>query len=90
MAYGPFGTLPEYRAWMKTTCLGNDPLFHAVIDTGTDKAVGVASYLRIDRATSTIPPPAAHARRDRGNVFLMQRGVRGARLPPLRMEIAMR
>src|SRR5688500_19108663 len=30
MAYGPFGTLPEYRAWMKTTCLGDDPLFHAI------------------------------------------------------------
>jgi RimJ/RimL family protein N-acetyltransferase len=48
MAYGPFGTLPEYRAWMKATCLGADPLFHAVIDTATNKAVGVASYLRID------------------------------------------
>jgi RimJ/RimL family protein N-acetyltransferase len=48
MAYGPFGTLPEYRAWMKATCLGDDPLFHAIIDSGTDKAVGVASYLRID------------------------------------------
>jgi RimJ/RimL family protein N-acetyltransferase len=48
MAYGPFGTLPEYRAWMKTTCLGNDPLFHAIVDAGTDRAVGVASYLRID------------------------------------------
>ncbi|HEU4825332.1 MAG TPA: GNAT family N-acetyltransferase, partial [Dongiaceae bacterium] len=48
MAYGPFGTLPEYRAWMKATCLGSDPLFHAVIETATNKAVGVASYLRID------------------------------------------
>jgi hypothetical protein len=26
MAYGPFGTLPEYRAWMKTTCLGNETI----------------------------------------------------------------
>jgi RimJ/RimL family protein N-acetyltransferase len=48
MGYGPFGTLPEYRSWMKTTCLGDDPLFHAVIDSTTNKAVGVASYLRID------------------------------------------
>ncbi len=48
MGYGPFATLPEYRAWMKATCLGDDPLFHAIIDTASGKAVGVASYLRID------------------------------------------
>ena len=33
---------------MKATCLGDDPLFHAIVDAGTNKAVGVASYLRID------------------------------------------
>jgi RimJ/RimL family protein N-acetyltransferase len=48
MGYGPFATLPEYRAWMKSTCLGDDPLFHAIIDTASGAAVGVASYLRID------------------------------------------
>lgn len=48
MGYGPFATLPEYRAWMKATCLGDDPLFHAVVDFGSGQAVGVASYLRID------------------------------------------
>ena len=48
MAYGPFATLPEYRTWMKSTCLGDDPLFHAIVDAGTGKAVGIASYLRID------------------------------------------
>ena len=76
MAYGPFGTLPEYRAWMKATCLGDDPLFHAIIDTGTDKAVGVASYPAHrsqvrrdrDRPHPLLAAPAAHARRDRGDV----------------------
>ncbi len=48
MGYGPFATLPEFRTWMKATCLGDDPLFHAVVDTATGQAVGVASYLRID------------------------------------------
>lgn len=48
MGYGPFATLPEYRAWMKATCLGDDPLFHVIIDAASGKAVGVASYLRID------------------------------------------
>ena len=95
MAYGPFGTLPEYRAWMKTTCLGDDPLFHAIIDTATNKAVGVASYLRIDPKFGVIetghihysPAPAAHARRDRDDVSHDAPGVRGARLSPLRMEV---
>src|SRR5690349_789357 len=48
MGYGPFGTLPEYRAWMKATCLGDDPLFHTIIEKESGKAVGVASFLRID------------------------------------------
>src|ERR1700676_2950943 len=48
LAYGPFATLADYRAWMERTCLGDDPLFHAIIDSKTGQAVGVASYLRID------------------------------------------
>ena len=48
LAYGPFETLAEYRAWMAETCLGDDPLFHAILDKESGKACGVASYLRID------------------------------------------
>ncbi|MEM7208600.1 MAG: GNAT family protein [Pseudomonadota bacterium] len=48
MPYGPFSSLDDYRTWIETTCMGEDPVFYAVIDSQTDKAVGVASYLRID------------------------------------------
>jgi len=48
MGYGPFATLPEYRTWMKATCLGDDPLFHTIIDKASGQAVGIASFLRID------------------------------------------
>ncbi len=52
LAYGPFETLEAYRAWLAETCLGDDPLFHAIVDTdpgsGRGTACGVASYLRID------------------------------------------
>lgn len=48
LAYGPFATLDDYRAWMESTCRGDDPFFYAIIDGATKKAVGVASYLRID------------------------------------------
>ena len=54
MSYGPFDTLESYRAWMEQTCLGNDPLFFAIIDRATDTPTGVASYLRIDPAAGSI------------------------------------
>lgn len=47
LPYGPFTTQDEYRRWLVTTCLGEDPLFHTIIDLATGRAVGVASYLRI-------------------------------------------
>ncbi len=54
LPYGPFGNAAEYRTWLVDTCLHDDPLFHAVIDGETDKAVGLASYLRITPAVGVI------------------------------------
>jgi RimJ/RimL family protein N-acetyltransferase len=54
LAYGPFDTLESYIAWMQRVCMGDDPLFHAIIDNTTGKAVGVASYLRIEPASGSI------------------------------------
>ena len=48
LPYGPFATMADYQAWMEKTCLGDDPLFHTIIDLKTGQALGVASYLRID------------------------------------------
>jgi RimJ/RimL family protein N-acetyltransferase len=39
---------------MEQTCRGDDPLFHAILDGGTGRAVGVASYLRIDPPVGVI------------------------------------
>ena len=33
---------------------GDDPLFHAIVDLATGKAVGVATFMRIDRANGVI------------------------------------
>ena len=52
--YGPFGTVETYRDWLHAFCLGDDPLFHAIVDATTGKAVGVASYSRIVPATGSI------------------------------------
>ncbi|HIC79852.1 MAG TPA: GNAT family N-acetyltransferase, partial [Kiloniellaceae bacterium] len=54
LPYGPFADLAELKAWMQATCLGDDPLFHAVIDKASGKALGVASYLRIVPAIGSI------------------------------------
>lgn len=48
MTYGPFESFDQYRSWVSTSAASSDPLFFAIIDQGTGKAVGVASYLRID------------------------------------------
>lgn len=54
LPYGPFASLDDYRAWVVATCLGEDPLFHAILDKASGKAVGVASYLRIEPAVGVI------------------------------------
>ncbi len=54
LPYGPFEDLAGYHAWLEAACLGDDPLFHAVIDAGTGRTVGVASFLRIDPPVGVI------------------------------------
>lgn len=54
MGYGPFTDLDAYVTWMARVCQGTDPLFYAIIDLATGKAVGVASYLRLDPANGVI------------------------------------
>lgn len=54
MAYGPFPTLASYREWMIATCLGDDPLFFAIIDLADGQPAGVASYLRIAPASGSV------------------------------------
>ena len=54
LPYGPFDTEADLETWIKASCLGDDPVFHAIIDKQTGAAVGVASYLRIDPACGVI------------------------------------
>lgn len=48
LPYGPFATLQAYRAWLESDCRGDDPQFYAIVDAGSARAVGVASYLNIN------------------------------------------
>lgn len=54
LPYGPFSTQESFEAWMKETCVGEDPLFHVIVDRRGEQALGVASYLRIDPAFGVI------------------------------------
>lgn len=54
LPYGPFDSLAAYLEWMNARCLGDDPLFFAIIDRADGHPAGVASYLRITPASSSI------------------------------------
>jgi len=54
MGYGPFENLAEFRDWMTASCLGDDPLFHAIVEGASGRALGMASYLRAGPETGVI------------------------------------
>jgi RimJ/RimL family protein N-acetyltransferase len=54
LPYGPFESFEAYRGFVKAVCLGDDPLFFAIVDAKTGLAVGLASYLRIDPRAGSI------------------------------------
>ncbi len=54
MPVGPFASRTELQGWMEAACAADDPLFHALIDNATGRAVGMAAYLRIKPAIGVI------------------------------------
>jgi RimJ/RimL family protein N-acetyltransferase len=54
LPYGPFDQLEEYRLWLDRVSAGDDPLFHAIIERRSGRAVGVASFMRIDPGAGVI------------------------------------
>jgi RimJ/RimL family protein N-acetyltransferase len=54
MPHGPFQSVGEFRTWVRQVQGQQDPHFYAIINTQTNKAVGIASYLRIDPGSSSI------------------------------------
>jgi RimJ/RimL family protein N-acetyltransferase len=54
LGYGPFDSIDAYRSWLDEMAVKNDPLFYTIIDSATGRAVGLASYLRIDSANGVI------------------------------------
>jgi RimJ/RimL family protein N-acetyltransferase len=54
LPYGPFDRLEDYRLWLERASAADDPLFHAIIVRRSGRAVGVASFMRIDPAAGVI------------------------------------
>jgi len=54
LPHGPFADIDAFGTWMAATCFGDDPLFHAIIDTSSGRAVGFASYQRIEPSVGNI------------------------------------
>lgn len=54
LPYGPFDNEADYTEWVYAQSRLEDPYFYAVVETGNGRAVGVASYLRIDPANGSI------------------------------------
>ncbi|GAA0572407.1 GNAT family protein [Caenispirillum bisanense] len=54
MSYGPFADAAAMRAFLTTFAATEDPQAFAIIDTASGRAVGWATYLRIDPANGVI------------------------------------
>lgn len=54
MAAGPFDDAESFQAYIAACAASADPLFYAILDAGSRKAIGHASLMRIDRANRVI------------------------------------
>ncbi|MCG7522514.1 GNAT family N-acetyltransferase [Ruegeria sp. Ofav3-42] len=54
MPVGPFQSRTEFRNWMTWATSSADPLFSAIVDQKSGRAVGFASYMRISPETGVI------------------------------------
>ena len=54
LPYGPFESFDQYCEWLRAAQRSTDPLYFAVIDLATKRAIGVVSYLRIDPRNGVI------------------------------------
>ncbi|MGI9145490.1 MAG: GNAT family N-acetyltransferase [Chloroflexota bacterium] len=54
LSMGPFADLDAYRGWLTHLPASEDPLFFAIVDSASERAVGLASYLRMDPANGVI------------------------------------
>ncbi|NIZ03239.1 GNAT family N-acetyltransferase [Thalassospira lucentensis] len=49
-----FDDFEAYKAWLEGMAAGNDPMLHAIIDKASNKAVGLAAFMRIDTTNGVV------------------------------------
>jgi RimJ/RimL family protein N-acetyltransferase len=54
LSAGPFADQAAFDGWMAKTCLGADPMFHAIVERSSGRALGLAAFMRIDPAVGVI------------------------------------
>lgn len=54
LPYGPWDSIESYGAWFEAAAASADPLWFAIVSRESARAIGVASYLRIDPANGAI------------------------------------
>ncbi len=54
LPYGPYQSFDTYSDWVKTVAGKPDPMFYAIIDKVSNKALGVASYMRVNPLAGSI------------------------------------
>lgn len=54
LPYGPFSDRADVTVWLETRAASSDPLFHAIRDSQTGHAAGLASLMRIDPSNGVI------------------------------------
>jgi len=54
LMHGPYAMLSAFAAWVNEAAATDDPLFFAVVDPQSGRALGVAAYLRIAPAAGSI------------------------------------
>lgn len=48
LPYGPFASETDFRAWLTERAGSSDPLFYAIVDRASARAMGMASFLRVE------------------------------------------
>ena len=51
---GPFASQAAFTDWLARMAAGRDPQFYAIVDAASGRALGLASYLRIDPQAGSI------------------------------------
>ena len=46
LPYGPFASSADYFEWVESVHHEQDPMFYAILDAGTGRPIGAASYIR--------------------------------------------